>query len=262
MLHYFREGMLRGGEGVLSWVFIPFLVSFSADLICGRHFSAQLRKQKLDSSHSFDSDSDSDSASDSDSDSDCGQLMQMTYTAHFACDPQFLLASPSPCPALCVKSNKCELLLVCLKCRGKGWTSCPAGWCEVRVGGLFAWGHAAFVLEKPNRERGRVSKVAIKIHRNNSNALAEKYLVAFHLHFPFRPKRASQTFSQLSQICEVGKGGGEGIDLQADRVENWATHWGESQDAASQFVATNSLRSAWHLWVLRARSTTKYSADF
>lgn len=127
MLHFIlgRE-CWKGGRGVvLSWVFIPFLVSFSADLICGQHFSAQLRKQKLNSSHSFDSDSDLDavSASDSDSDSDCGQLMQMTYTAHFACDPQFLLASPSPW-----KSNKCELLLVCLKCRGKGWTSCLAGW--------------------------------------------------------------------------------------------------------------------------------------
>lgn len=155
MLHFIWQRML-GKREALSWVFIPFLVSFSADLICGQHFSAQLRKQKLNSTPSFDSDSDSDAVFASDSDSDCGQLMQMTYTAHFACDPQFLLASPSRCPSLCVKSNKCELLLVCLKCRGKGWTSCLAGWSWVGVGGLFTWGHAGFVLEKWCRGKGAV----------------------------------------------------------------------------------------------------------
>lgn len=74
--------------------------------------------------------------------------------------------------------------------------------------GLFSWGHAAFVLEKP---KGRESKEGeqVKIHRNNSNAWAEKYLVAFHLHFPFWVRQSESNISHNSLAGKyVGNGGG------------------------------------------------------
>lgn len=90
--------------------------------------------------------------------SDCGQLMQMTYIQRISLViPNSFWTDPAPSPPAVplpfsqTKANKCELLLVCLKCRSKGWTSCLAAsrrseWVEA---GLFSWGHAAFVLEKP-----------------------------------------------------------------------------------------------------------------
>lgn len=151
MLHYLWGSGQMGDSSTYS---PPFLVSFSADLICGRHFSAQLRKQK------FRTRTQTWTAV-----ADCGQLMQMTYTQRislvipnsFWTDPPH--SPPAiPFPFSQTKANKCELLLVCLKCRSKGWTRRRAASRPVSewVGaGLFSWGHAAFVLEKP---KGRGSK--------------------------------------------------------------------------------------------------------
>lgn len=78
----------------------------------------------------------------------------------------------------------------------------------------------------------------VKIHRNNSNAWAEKYLVAFHLHFPFWVRQSESNISRNS-LANMWSTEGD--------VEGGGTHLGQAQDAASQFVATNSVRSAWHL---------------
>lgn len=78
----------------------------------------------------------------------CGRLWATyandLYTAHFSCDPQFLLDRPRPLsppavplPFSQTKANKCELLLVCLKCRSKGWTRRRAA--SRPVAGVSKW---------------------------------------------------------------------------------------------------------------------------
>lgn len=109
----------------------------------------------------------------SDSNSDlncCGRLWATyandLYTAHFSCDPQFLLDRPRPLsppavplPFSQTKANKCELLLVCLKCRSKGWTrrraaSRPAGAGEwVSGGGIIFLGSRCLCFRKAKRQR-------------------------------------------------------------------------------------------------------------